>query len=291
MWVPALHGLLVWLCCCTVGPVQGGKVLVMPVDGSPWLSMKLLVNELSQRGHDMVVLVPETSILIQGSDSYRTETFHVPYTKAELVSNMDQLKESVFAKKPDIMDVFVNVERLVNFTSMQVRGCEGLLYDQPLMQHLRGEGFELMLTDPFLPCGSILAEAFSIPAVYFLRGLPCGLEDQAAQCPSPVSYVPRFNTDNTDRMNFLQRLKNMMMFMLESYLCKVMYRSFDELTSRYLEKDMTYTELIGKGAIWLLRYDFSFEYPRPSMPNMIHIGGINGGKRSPLPKVSLWKGC
>ncbi|XP_030642874.1 UDP-glucuronosyltransferase [Chanos chanos] len=275
-------GLLVWFCCGSMDAVHGGKVLVMPVDGSHWLSMKILVEELSRRGHEMVVLVPETSILIRGSDTYTTQTFHVPYTADELNSNLDKLKEGVF-QKPELSDVVVNVERLLNFTTMQVKGCEGLLYDEPLMKQLREKGFDILLTDPFLPCGSIIADAFSLPAIYFLRGIPCGLDLDAAQCPSPPSFVPRFFTDNTDVMNFPQRVKNMLMTGVEIYLCKKLFASFDELTKRYLQKDMTYKELIGNGAIWLMRYDFTFEYPRPLMPNMVQIGGINCAKRKAIP--------
>ncbi|XP_036814544.1 UDP-glucuronosyltransferase-like [Oncorhynchus mykiss] len=278
-------GLLILLCCLALfpAPVQGDKVLVMPVDGSHWLSMKLLVKELAARSHEMVVLVPDTSILIQGSDYYRTETFRVPYSKAQLDENVNKLKDAAFLKAPDVMDIFVNVQHLVHFTTMQVKGCEGLLYDEPLMQQLRGEILQLMLTDPFLPCGSIIADSFNSPAVYFSRGIPCGLDEKAAQCPTPPSYVPRFHSGNTDHMDFLGRVKNMLMYSLESYLCTVMFASFDELTSRYLEKDMTYRELLGHGAIWLLRYDYSFEYPKPRMPNMVNIGGINCGKIAPLP--------
>ncbi|XP_055726253.1 UDP-glucuronosyltransferase-like [Salvelinus fontinalis] len=278
-------GLLVLLCCLALcpAPVQGDKVLVMPVDGSHWLSMKLLVKELAARGHEMVVLVPDTSILIQGSDYYRTETFRVPYSKAQLDENVNKLKDAAFLKAPDVMDIFVNVQHLIHFTDMQVKGCEGLLYDKPLMQRLRGDGFKMMLTDPFLPCGSVIADSFNIPVVYFSRGIPCGLDEKAAQCPTPPSYVPRLFSGNTDNMDFLGRVKNMLMYSLESYLCTVMFASFDELTSRYLEKDMTYRELLGHGAIWLLRYDYSFEYPKPRMPNMVNIGGINCGKRAPLP--------
>ncbi|XP_041857092.1 UDP-glucuronosyltransferase-like [Melanotaenia boesemani] len=282
VWFPAV-GLLAWICCLRLGPVQGGKVLAMPVDGSHWLSMKILVKELSHRGHEVTVLVPESSLLIKGSDSYKTEIYNVPYTQAELDESFNQLREGLFIKAPGITDLFVNVQRLVNFTSLQVVGCEALLDNEPLMGRLRGEGFDLMLTDPFLPCGSVLAKLFSIPAVYFLRGLPCGLDIKANQCPSPPSYVPLAFTGNTDHMTFPQRVKNMMMLFMDSYLCKLMYQHFDDLTSKRFGNGMTYTELISHGAIWLLRYDFVFEWPRPLLPNMVLIGGINCAKKAPLP--------
>lgn len=280
-------GLMACLCCLSLGPVQGGKVLVMPVDGSHWLSMKILVRELSRRGHDVVVLVPESSLLIQGSESYRTEIHSVPFTKDELDGKFSELGDGVFLKPPQITDLFINIERLVNFTSLQVKGCESLLNDKPLMDRMRGEGFDLVLTDPFLPCGSILAQLFSIPAVYFLRGLPCELDIKANQCPSPPSYVPKAFSGNTDTMTFPQRVKNMFMHVLESYLCRIMYAHFDDLVSQYLVENMSYKDLLSHGAIWLLRYDFTFEWPRPIMPNMVLIGGINCAKKAPLPAVSM----
>lgn len=291
VWFSTL-GLVAWMCCSSLGLVQGGKVLVMPVDGSHWLSMKILVKELSRRGHDVSVLVPETSLLIQGSDSYKTMVYQVPYTSSQLDEKFARLTDGVFSKPPGgITDLFVNVEMLVNFTTMQVSGCESLLNNQPLMTEVREGGFELLLTDPFLPCGSILARMLSIPAVYFLHGLPCQLDLKANQCPSPPSYVPVFFSGNIDKMNFPQRVKNMVMSMVESYMCTVIYRHFDELVSRTFEDLKTYKDLISHGSIWLLRSDFTFEWPKPIMPNMFFIGGINCAKKAPLPTVSMLRIC
>lgn len=286
VWFPTL-GLMAWMCCLSLGPVQGGKVLVMPVDGSHWLSMKILVKELTRRGHEAVVLVPESSLLIQGSEDYRTEIHSVPFTKAELDGKFNELKDGVFDKPPQFTDMFINIERLVNFTSLMVTGCESLLNDKSLMSRMQGEGFDLVLTDPFLPCGSILAHVFSIPTVYFLRGIPCELDSKARQCPSPPSYVPVAFSGNVNTMTFPQRVKNMFMHFMESYMCRIIYAHFEELVKRHLGDNMTYKDLLSHGAIWLLRYDFAFEWPRPIMPNMVFIGGINCAKKAPLPGVSM----
>lgn len=286
VWFPAL-GLVAWLCCLSLGPVLGGKVLVMPVDGSHWLSMKILVKELSRRGHELLVLVPESSLLMNDPDGFKTEIYQVPYSKADLDANINSLREGVFIKTPELTDIFINMQRLINFTSLQVIGCDSLLNNQPIMSRLRGEGFDVLLTDPFLPCGPIVAHNFSIPAVYFLRGIPCELDLKANQCPTPRSYVPVYYSGNTHIMTFLQRVKNMVMSIVESCMCKVLFFHFDDLTSRYLGDGMTYRELISHAAFWLLRYDFVFEWPRPVMPNTAHIGGINCAKKAPLPAVSM----
>ncbi len=261
-------------------------MLVMPVEGSHWLSMKVLATGLAQRGHNILVLVPETNILIQSSELFRTETFPVKISKEELSTSLKGFQEGVFKRSPALMDIVIQVGRLLNFTGTQVEGCESLLYNEPLMQKLKEENFDLMLTDPFLPCGPIIATALGLPAVYFLRIMPCGLDMLASQCPSPPSYVPRFQSGSTDKMTFVERIHNFVMSGVELVLCRIMYASFDELASRYLGADVTYQEIISRGAIWLLRYDFTFEYPRPLMPNMVLIGGINCWKSAELSAVS-----
>ncbi|XP_048049171.1 UDP-glucuronosyltransferase-like isoform X6 [Megalobrama amblycephala] len=281
--VPAL-GILAWLCLFSSEPVQAGKVLVMPVDGSHWLSMKILVEELSQRGHETVVLVPETSVLIRASGNYTTKSFRVPYTDAEMNAILDHIKKNAIEKPPQLTDFFENLGNLIEFTNMHVKACEGLLYNKPLMKSLRETGFDILLTDPFLPCGTILADSLSLPPVYFLHGIPCRLDESAAQCPSPPSFIPRFITGYSDKMTFPQRVTNLLVTLFEMFLCRKLYTSFDELASRYLQKDTTYEELLGNGAVWLHRYDFTFEFPKPQMPNMVHIGGINCAKRGPLTK-------
>lgn len=283
----ATLGLAAWLCCFSLEPVQGGKLLVLPVDGSHWLSMKILVKELVRKGHEILVLVPETSLLIKDSENYKTEIYKVPYTKDELDAIFKDLKDGVFSQPSSIFDISVDIQRLVSFTTMQVKGCDTLLNNRPLMTKLRDMGFEAVLSDPFLPCGPILAHLFSIPAIHFLHGLPCGLDAKATQCPTPPSYVPASFSHTTDTMTFPERVKNFFMSSLQSYLCTLMYHEFDKLVDRQIEDVNSYKELLGHGAFWLIRSDFTFDWPKPIMPNTAFIGGINCAKKAPLPAVSI----
>ncbi|KAJ3592100.1 hypothetical protein NHX12_007229 [Muraenolepis orangiensis] len=279
----ATLGFVVWLYVSTTEKAAlGEKVLVVPVEGSHWLSMKLLVQELIVRGHEVVLLVPTvSSLLIKDAVGYRAEIYPVSYTTEDLVNVFKHLKEGVFHKHYKIATAFIGIKRLIDFTSIQVKGCESLLYNPEVMGRLRGEGFDVVLTDPFLPCGSLVAETLSVPAVYFLRGLPCGLDESATQCPSPPSYVPR-SFFGVYTMTFPERVMNTVVYMMESVGCRIMYAHFDELASRYLEKDITYKDILSHGAIWLFRYDFAFLSPKPLMPNMVLIGGINCVEAAPL---------
>ncbi|KFO95213.1 UDP-glucuronosyltransferase 1-1, partial [Calypte anna] len=132
-----------------------------------------------------------------------------------------------------------------------------------------------IMMDPVLPCGPIVAEYLSLPSVYFLRGLPCTLDYKATQCPSPFSYVPRTFVSSSDHMTFVERVKNVLVGISEQLLCYLFYLKYENLASEFLHREVTVLELFSKASIWLMRYNFVFEYPRPVMPNMIYIGGIN----------------
>ncbi|XP_065260727.1 UDP-glucuronosyltransferase 2A2-like isoform X5 [Emys orbicularis] len=61
-----------------------GKVLVWPTDASHWLNIKLVLEELSLRGHDVTVLAPSASLLIdynESSSPFDFEVLPVPFTR------------------------------------------------------------------------------------------------------------------------------------------------------------------------------------------------------------------
>ncbi|KFO83677.1 UDP-glucuronosyltransferase 1-1, partial [Buceros rhinoceros silvestris] len=132
-----------------------------------------------------------------------------------------------------------------------------------------------VFTDPVLPCGQILAEHLSVPSVFFARGLPCGLDSEATQCPNPLSYIPTGFTDLTDHMNFLQRVKNLIFDIPNYFLCDFFYQPYSKLASEFLQRDVTVLDLLSQGSVWLMRLDFVLDYPRPLMPNIIFVGGVN----------------
>lgn len=254
---------------------SGGKLLVVPMDGSPWLSMRSLLAALSQKQHHIVTVVPEVNLNMKASEYYVLKTYPVPSTRAELGARMRAFAKDLCERRPFLLQN----------------------YCADLRQSLKGSKFDAVLTDPVVPCAQILALHLSIPSVFFLRGLPCSFGLQATQCPDPPSYVPRTFTDNSDHRTFIQHVENFLLKSSESFLCNFAYLPFELLASDVLHRTVTMKELLSHGYIWLKRMDFGFEYPMPPMPNIVFIGGINWGKKKPLSQVSdfldkiySWKG-
>ncbi|KFV62648.1 UDP-glucuronosyltransferase 1-1, partial [Dryobates pubescens] len=261
---------------------QGGKLLVVPQDGSHWLSMRMVLEKLWERGHEIVAVVPEATLLMKSSENFTIKTYSVPYTQEFLDRFYHSIGEYSFADPPLLEKISFVLSNISEVTEMYSSTCRHLLYNEELMKYLRDSKFDAIMSDPVLPCGPIIAEHLSLPSVYFMRGLPCSLDYKATQCPSPFSYVPRTFMSSSDHMTFMDRVKNLLIGCSEHLLCHLFYLQHENLASEFLHREVTALELFSKASVWLMRYDFVFEYPRPIMPNMVYIGGINCEQKQPL---------
>ncbi|XP_077011613.1 UDP-glucuronosyltransferase 1A3-like isoform X2 [Tamandua tetradactyla] len=280
LWL--LTGLLLFLCLRSWA--EGGKVLVVPFEGSHWLSMRKLVQELSARGHQAVVVAPEVNMHVKGAEFFTLKTYAIPYTQEEYDHLLAGQTQIVFEQIHYLKIFFKSMEMLKNASMLYHTSCTELLHDKELIRSLNTSSFDVVLTDPIYPCGSLLAEHLSIPAVYFLRLIPCDLDYEGTQCPNPSSYIPRFLTMNSDHMTFLQRVKNMLYPLTLKYICHITYSPYASLATELLQRQMSPADIFRYGSMWLFRGDFVMDYPRPIMPNMVFIGGINCAHRKPLPQ-------
>uniref|UniRef100_A0A669QCC4 glucuronosyltransferase n=1 Tax=Phasianus colchicus TaxID=9054 RepID=A0A669QCC4_PHACC len=256
-----------------------GKILVIPQDGSHWLSMRPVVGKLQQNGHDVVVVVPSSSLFMKTKE-------HQNYT-VKLLYNFGM---GSFSEQPFLTRFLDTWENFRKFSAMFQAACSSLLHKKELMKFMEESKFDAVFTDPLTPCGQIVALHLSIPTVFFLRGIPCSIDMYASQSPSPPSYVPRLFSFSTDRMTFPQRVKNLLISISEYFTCSIIFSPFERLASDFLQKPMTLTQLLSHGSIWLKRTDFVFDYPTPVMPSMVFIGGINCGRKKLLPQVSeFWQ--
>ncbi|XP_032920574.1 UDP-glucuronosyltransferase 1A1-like [Catharus ustulatus] len=279
----------VFLLLSLLGLATAGKLLVMNVDGSPWLSVQEVLNRMRQKGHEVVVLAPEVSVHIKPSENYEMKMYSVPFTKEDLEKDMKAFFRVAFEEGSSFVKFFKMYRSMKTVTDFWISSCEQLLQNKELIRYLEESKFDAVFTDPYIPCGAILAEHLSIPAIFFYRLVPCELDVDATQCPSPPSYVPREFSDNADHMTFLQRVKNLLYDVPEMFVCDLDTKSYSKLASEFLQREVTLLDLLRKGSVWLFRLDFVLDYPRPVMPNIIPIGGLNCAqkKHRELPEVGL----
>ncbi|KAL9848642.1 UDP-glucuronosyltransferase 1A1-like isoform 5-T5 [Geothlypis trichas] len=209
---------VVLLLLSLLGLASAGKLLVVPVDGSHWLSMREVLDILSQKGHEVVVVAPEVSLQIKPSKKFVMKMYPVPFTKEEM--------DKVF--KGSVMDLFEG----------------GPFLERVIRQYQQAKKASAL----FLATCTHLIQNKELLRVF---------------------------TDLTDRMTFLQRVKNMLYDFPNFFLCDVVFQPYAELASEFLQREVTVPDLLRQASIWLMKLDFVLHFPKPLMPNMVLISGVN----------------
>ncbi|KAF7660924.1 hypothetical protein LDENG_00272700 [Lucifuga dentata] len=267
-----------------------GNLLVVPMDGSHWIGLKAIAQEMGRRGHQVTVVIPEISIRMGPGKHYNTITYPVPYDRT-LIDSIMAIHTDVMRKstQPFIEKIKTRVSQFQRIIGLIHTTAESLLFNASLISHLSQQGFDAILTGPLVPTGSLIARKLGVPTVNLLRGIPCSLDVKSAACPSPPSYVPRFFTGFSDKMNFKQRVINFLVALVEPLMCRLIYWHFDHIAYQFLGENVGIAEVLSQSDVWLLRTDFTLEFPRPLMPNMVLVGGINCNLRNPLPEdLEAW---
>ncbi|XP_053452685.1 UDP-glucuronosyltransferase 2B31-like [Nycticebus coucang] len=287
-WNSAL--LLLQLSCCFSSGTCG-KVLVWPTEYSHWMNIKTILDELVQRGHEVTVLASSASILINPgkTSAIKFEVYSTSVTEDDFKEFfVKMINEWIYdVPKDSFWSHFLQVEKLTwKYYDYVQKLCEDVVFNKKLMKKLQNAKFDVVLADAISPCGELLAEILKTPLVFSLRFSPgYELEKHGGQLPFPPSYVPVILSELSDRMTFMERVKNMI-YMLYFDFC---FRTFnvkkwDRFYSEVLGRPTTLYEMMGKAEMWLIRTYWDFEFPRPLLPNVEFVGGLHCKPAKPLPK-------
>ncbi|XP_031728544.1 UDP glucuronosyltransferase 5 family, polypeptide D1 [Anarrhichthys ocellatus] len=284
-------GIFVFLSVCLISftpPCDGGNILVFPVDGSHWINMKILLEELHARGHSITVMrasnswyIPEKSPLYTTITMEKIEGFE-DFFEVYLKENMRAQREGASA-----LTFFKLTKDFLSMISIAhskwTDALAQIFDDEHLVKSLMDAQYDLVLTDPAVAPGVILAKYLKLPMVLNVRWIASG-EGHFVIAPSPLSYIPVPGSGLMDKMNFIQRLKNIFFYGIVLFQQKFLVGpSYSAICDKYIEGGCDVISLLQEADIWLFRSDFVFEFPRPTMPNVIYIGGFQCKPAQPLP--------
>ncbi|XP_066272314.1 UDP-glucuronosyltransferase 1-2-like [Branchiostoma lanceolatum] len=262
---------------------QAADILVAPMTfGSPWMNVAKIAEALASRGHVVTVVAPasEKYDLMRKLPSLRYELYGDP-EKPPLLKNImkTEPQKNAFSSLT-WLELLAAANKI---TSSLWDNCEEMLSDSRLMTKLKKSHYDVVLTYPGSSCGFIVAQYLDLPLVCTLRSMPTGLDIRASGVPNPVSYVPTMTSGLTDQMTFLQRVKNTQMYFgLTTMGQVVMERSIDDVASRTIGSNYTMFAALSRTDVWLYQSDVMFDFPRPTMPNMVSIAGHMADKVKPL---------
>ncbi|XP_063314819.1 UDP-glucuronosyltransferase 2C1-like isoform X6 [Pelobates fuscus] len=287
-----MHCFFIFLLIQTVlfRTVSPEKVLAWPTDGSHWMNLNIILKELANRGHEVTALVHSGNILMDKKPSHlNIEVFTVPFSKEWNEKLLNDFL-SLFMYDSSNLSHWEFYGRIKETASemllLQKHVCDGVVKNKELLQKLKMEKFDVVFADPVYPCGEIIAEILEVPFVYTLRlSAANSMERLCGHLPSPYSYVPGAMVALSDKMSFIERLKNTMFYLFQDVLFSTAIAGFwDEYYSNVLGRPTSLCEIMGKAEIWLIRTYWDFEYPRPTLPNFEFVGGLHCKPANPLPE-------
>ncbi|XP_042355213.1 LOW QUALITY PROTEIN: UDP-glucuronosyltransferase 2C1-like [Plectropomus leopardus] len=269
-------------------PCNGGNILVFPVDGSHWINMKILLEELHAKGHNITVMRASTSWYIpEKSPLYTSITMKFD---ENLKGFFDVYLQEHMRAQREGASALTFFKLTKNFLSMISEGhsisavaLTQVFEDENMVKSLMDSQYDLVLTDPAIATGVVLAKYLKLPVVLNVRWITSG-EGHFALAPSPLSYIPVPGSGLTDKMNFIQRVKNMLFHSIIEFQQKFLVGpTYDAICDKYIEGGCDIISLLQEADIWLFRSDFVFDFPRPTMPNVVYIGGFQCKPAQPLP--------
>ncbi|XP_051896381.1 UDP-glucuronosyltransferase 2A1-like [Pristis pectinata] len=283
--VPFVLGTIITLYC----PItQSANILVVPAGASHWINMRILLEKLKPLGHNITVLYLEGSLYItERPDLY--QSIIVPESNIEGTDVMGRILQRALQLAQNGWTFRDNIEfqfEILHFTHNRHKITHWFIAEvfenKTLLSQLEKANFDLVLTDPVFPAGPMLAYYLKLPHVYNVRWLESG-EAHFLLAPSRPSYVPITNSHLTDKMSFLQRTQNVIQTLIQLSVSELfIYPDYNKLCHRYLGPDTDVKTILLQADVWMVRVDFVFEFPRPTMPNIVYIGGFQCKPAQPL---------
>ncbi|XP_040194284.1 LOW QUALITY PROTEIN: UDP-glucuronosyltransferase 3A1-like [Rana temporaria] len=253
--------------------IGGAKILTICfLGGSHYLLMDEISGTLQNNGHEVRMFLQYADQMPPG---YKRPTSPYPVTTFSLDEKFLQEFMVTFIK---IQKAFLQgrnemwtVLTLMNTMSYQ---CNLTLHQSEIMNFLRGEHYDIAVVDAFDPCAMLVCEKLGLPFIAFFPTFMANAH--RVGMPSPLSYIPLFQTQLTDHMDFFGRLKNTLVFLASLVIQTKMDSFFDGVIEEHFpaESRPTIADLHLKAELWLYNVDFTLEFPRPLLPHVQYIGGL-----------------
>lgn len=196
----------------------------------------------------------------------------------ELVEGFKKFAGTMDINRLDMKLPFMTAVKIQAFGPMFVPGVMENTQVKALLAD-KSAAFDLIVMETFGTDALYgLGEHFKAPVIAVFPTAPSGIVNLAVGNPEDPSYVPSLYLSYTPDMTLYQRVLNYGMAFLD-FLSTQGYGHYTQskLYTKYFPNNKkTFREVIREDvALAFVNTHFSLSFPRPYVPNMIEVGGIN----------------
>ncbi|XP_069487170.1 2-hydroxyacylsphingosine 1-beta-galactosyltransferase isoform X2 [Ambystoma mexicanum] len=271
--------LVLW---CTTGVTWAAKIMIVPpiMFESHLYIFKTVATALREQGHQTVFLVSEGRD-VPTSDHYGVHRYPGIFNSSSSDDFLQSKMRNIFSGRLTALELF-------DILDHYSQNCDMMVGNEALMRRLKQERFDLLLVDPNEMCGFVIAHLLGLKYAVFSTGLWYPAEVGA---PAPLAYVPEFNSLLTDRMGLLDRMKNTVVYLVSRFGVNfLVLPKYERIMRKHnVLPDRSMHQLVSGSSLWMLCTDVALEFPRPTLPNVVYVGGILTKPASPLPQdLQTW---
>lgn len=241
-----------------------------------------LAGGLSHKGHEVTFLTPSASNI--KAKTFREFVVAKPFDLSDFYPKFSNPIETRRRTKDSIL-------AMGDFDwQFNIDACHSV-FQHPDFRKIMKEDFDLIITSTnFNNCFEGLIYTMKVPFIYIssMPVLPSVASLTGLKHPS--SFVPNPFVGFTDKMSLSQRLTNFLMNLMVETMMSAVDAEFTNITRQYLGPDVPNVASIEKNVSLILSNShFSINPPRPSMPDIVEVGGLHCRDPKPLPAVLYLK--
>ncbi|XP_058988271.1 UDP-glycosyltransferase UGT5-like [Musca domestica] len=168
-------------------------------------------------------------------------------------------------------------EEMSFISNYMTRLVERVMKNEQVQNLLKYEHFDLVILESvYTDALYSFARHFNVPLIGLSSFGTDPVIDELIGNMSPFSYTPLVTIGYTDRMTYLQRIHNVIYQLLDLiHIRWIHIPRHRELLAKYMphiKEDIW--ELRTNFSVILLNQHFSLSFPRPYVPNMVEVGGL-----------------
>lgn len=190
---------------------------------------------------------------------------------------------SIFAKDQSVMEIIKDISTY--YETIYMKGCELQLADENLMKQLKNEHFDIAIAHNYDLCPMGMIAALEIPTyIWMSSGVFMEHIAWAVGSPAPASYASNFMSSFSDRMTFVERMKNFFgVAILQIVYDRIVVRPQQDIFRRHYGPQFpSIYQMARKSPLVFINSEELIDFPRPILHKTIYIGGINMDKPDKL---------
>ena len=208
----------------------------------------------------------QVKIFVGATQSYAANDSNVRvYKDDKLADAMTRLGAS--RPSSNFFKTTSDLEQLRFLFMFQILYCDDLLGNSEVMEDIKHA--DLVVGEMLYLCSALVADKFDLPHVIISAATLSTPTGVAFGIPSPPSYVPQWGASLTHELKFVDRVKNVVQWMLwYGFFIYDLCPMFNGLKVKHgITPSKKIHETLGRVDLILGQMDFVLEDPRPLLPS------------------------